>query len=369
MGRVAGVQTYENLLRILLILRSAPKIMVSGHKEPIRAMDVKQVHQVLENQGEKLSEKTVNKYLKQLETHRPPEVRVVHTGDNNKNYWALSANSPLNDSAISDFEAAMIYLSSEVLESILPPTLKKHLAINREHGREIVNSARPIGILPANSPQWALKLVNRVWVEKPPVLNGEIQEEIFSAVRAKKRLRISYLSNERRHAGESPIISEVSPVRIIQHGDARLYLIVTDSSNEKLFDHHDVRHGEYRRLAVHRIKSAEQLDQDAVYPEEIHQQIDAEPGFGWEGQIELKALISTGIALRLEECPLNNSQKLTMREGSDWHLLEVTIDQNWELRWWVLSHGKHIMIQEPARFREEIIEHFATGFAQYQSNP
>ena len=367
MGRVAGVQTYENLIRILFILRDAPKVVFSAEGKQIQGMTVKQVHQELESQGEKLAEKTVNKYLKQLEIQRPPQVTLVHTGEKNINYWALPENSPLNDSTVSDFEAAMICLSSELLEPLLPPTLQRHLTISRERAMGILSNARPMGILPDNSPLWALKLVNRVWIEKPPELDGGVQEVLFNAIRAKKRLRISYLSNQRRHAGQGPVTSEVSPVRLVQHGDARLYLIVAEINNPDEFNRHDTASDDYRRLAVHRIQSAEQIDQDVSFPESLRTKIDQEPGFGWKGKIQLKALVSTGVGMRLEECALNETQKLTITDRAEWHPLEVEIDDNWELRWWVLSNGSHIVIQEPIEFRNEIANNFRDGFSNYFS--
>jgi len=367
MPRVAGVRIYENLISILFILRDAPKISIyeNGKQILVQGMAVKDIHKSLENQGERLKSATVNRYLNQLETQRPPQVELVHTGDKNAKYWALPENSPLRNTTISDFEAAMIVLSSQALESVLPPTLRQHLKIAQERAQGKLNNFGSMGVLPENSPIWVLKLINRVWVEKPPALSGNIQEIIFNALRAKKRLRIKYLSNDRAHKNQPAIESYVSPVRLIQHGDARLYLIVTESSNTELFDHHDAQHRKYHRLAVHRIKEAELIDQEAVFPTELQNLIDAEPGFGWAGKIKLKALISTGIALRLEECALNETQNLSIKEGSDWHLLEVVVDHNWELRWWILSHGKHIIVQEPKEFRDELSDHFKIGYQQY----
>lgn len=365
MGRVAGVQTYENLIRILFILRDAPKILMSDGKSQIRAMTVRQVHHELVNQGEKVAEKTVNKYLKQLETQRPPQVKLVHTGEKNLNYWALPENSPLNDATISDFEAAMICLSSELLEPLLPPTLQRHLTISRERAHEILQNARPVGVLPENSPLWTLKLIQRVWIEKPPQLAGNIQEVIFNAIRAKKRLRITYLSNERRQLGHGPLTSEVSPVRLVQHGDARLYLIVSEIESDELRDLNEADGEDYRRLAVHRIHTAEQLEKSVHFSDELLLKIDREPGFGWKGRIQLKALINERIALRLDECALNSTQKLSPTNSPGWHRLEVEIDDNWDLRWWVLSHGKHIVVLDPPDFRNEIADHFASGFRNY----
>jgi predicted DNA-binding transcriptional regulator YafY len=365
MGRVAGIQTYENLLRILFILRDAPKIALPDVGSLVRAMTIKQVHKALESQGERLAEKTVNKYLKQLEMQRPPLVNLVYTGEKNTHYWGIAHNSPLNDSSVTDLEAAMICLSSDLLEPLLPPTLKQYLTSSRERAQEIIYNARPIGVLPSNSPLKNLKLINRVGVETPPMLDGERQEIIFKALQSKKRLRISYFSNQRRFRGKQPISGEVSPVQLVQHGDARLYLIVTGVSWIEGVDSQETDTNDYLRLAVHRICKAELLDEEAIFSDELIKKIEKETGFGWKGNIRLKALIGTNLAMRLHECPINSTQNLVIKESEEWHSLEVTIDNNWELKWWVLSHGKMIIINEPPEFRDEIADHFREGFNHY----
>lgn len=331
-------------------------------------MTVAQIHAALTHQGNVLETKTVNGYLKDLETQTPHQVECIFDPGNGPKYWRLAPNSPLNDNSISDFEAAMICMSSELLEPLLPPALRQHLAISRDRAKEILLHSGHIGVLPANSPIWALKLINRIWVEKPPVLDGTILEVIFNATRAKKRIRIAYLSS--RSKRESLPASEitVSPVRLIQHADARLYLIATDIDNDLSLSQKQVESSSsnYQRLALHRVKSATMLDESAVFSEELQSQIDREPGFGWRGKIKLKALIHLGIAVRLEESPINDTQTIATTENKEWFLLDVEIDRNWELSWWVLSNGKFITILEPQDFREEIADHFRSGIEHYQ---
>ncbi|MFM8463167.1 MAG: WYL domain-containing protein, partial [Burkholderiaceae bacterium] len=62
---------------------------------------------------------------------------------------------------------------------------------------------------------------------------------------------------------------------------------------------------------------------------------------------------------------LNETQTLSPSIEEDWFELNVEIDHNWELRWWVLSNGKFIIIQEPKQFRDEIADHFFIGSKQY----
>ena len=367
MPRVAGVRTYQNLFSVLFILRSAREIeLPDGTRE--RAMTVAQIHAALTHQGSALEAKTGNGYLKDLETQTPHQVECIYDPGNGPKYWRLAPGSPLNDNSISDFEAAMICMSSELLEPLLPPALQQHLAISRDRAKEILLHSGQIGVLPANSPIWVLKLINRIWVEKPPVLDGAIQEVIFNAIRTRKRIRITYLSSRSKREGLPASEITVSPVRLIQHGDARLYLIATDIDNDSSLSLTQLENKEnaYRRLALHRIKSATMLNEPVEFSEELQYQIDREPGFGWRGKINLKALVHIGIALRLEESPLNDTQELTPTANQDWFLLQVEIDRNWELRWWVLSHGKFISILEPQDFREEIADHFRSGIEHYQ---
>jgi hypothetical protein len=366
MPRVAGVRTYQNLFSVLFILRSAREIeLPDGSRE--KAMTVAQIHSALSHQGNVLETKTVNGYLKDLETQTPHQVECIFDPGNGPKYWRLAPNSPLNDNLISDFEAAMICLSSELLEPLLPPALREHLSITRDRARDILLHSGQIGVLPPNSPIWALKLINRVWVEKPPVLDGAIQEVVFAAVRTKKRLRLSYESSSNKREGLPPSDVTVSPVQLIQHGDARLYLVATGIENHTSIplSQHKSSEQSYRRFALHRIKSAKILDEPSITSEQIQKKIDREPGFGWQGKVKLKALVHSGIALRLEESPLNETQTLSPSIEEDWFELNVEIDHNWELRWWVLSNGKFIIIQEPKQFRDEIADHFFIGSKQY----
>jgi len=331
-------------------------------------MTVAQIHAALTHQGNVLETKTVNGYLKDLETQTPHQVECIYDPGNGPKYWRLAPNSLLNDNSISDFEAAMICISSELLEPLLPPALRQHLAISRDRAKEILLHSGQIGVLPANSPIWALKLINRIWVEKPPLLDGAIQEVIFNAIRTRKRLRITYLSSQSKRAGLPASQVTISPVRLVQHGDARLYLIATDIHNgpSPPMPQQEKSREPYRRLALHRIKSATILEETADFSEDLQCQIDTEPGFGWCGKINLEALVHVGIALRLEESPLNNTQQLNPTAKHDWFLLKVEIDRNWELRWWVLSHGKFIAILGPHDFREEIADHFRSGVEHYR---
>jgi len=74
--------------------------------------------------------------------------------------------------------------------------------------------------------------------------------------------------------------------------------------------------------------------------------------FAIGGKIKLKAKVSSQIAIHLEERPLYDDQQLTQCDD-DTYLLETTVQDTNELRWWLLGFGENIEILEPLNLREE----------------
>lgn len=366
-NRRAGVETYQNLLRVLFVLRDARPVALPGETKPWRAMTAKQITDALKHQDLPPTAGTVRKYLGQLENQIPSQVECLYGIPSREKYWRLKDNSPLNREGFSDFEAAMVCLASELLEPVLPPHLRRHLEITRERARDMLDQARPIGALPADSPLWMLKLVQRIWIEAPPAIAPAMLEAVFEAVRSRRQLAIQYHSMAARREGKPAVALTVSPIRLVQHADARLYLIAADISAAGEISRHRSQSAGYRHFALHRIVGATVSASPALANPELEQVIERQPGFGWEGKIRLLALIHVDIACRLEESPINETQRLDFAAAGQRHRLEVEIDSNWELRWWILSNGKNMQVLEPASLRDEIAAHFREGCAQYDA--
>ncbi len=367
-NRRAGVETYQNMLRIMFALRDAPLVSFRNPADQIRAMTVNEIAAALERQDHPPTAATIRKYLFQLENQRPAQVEVLSETPGRERYWRLKDTSPLHRKGLSDFEAAMVCLASEILEPVLPPHLQNHLRITRERAQEMLVNARPIGAMPDDSPVWMLKLVNRVWIEPPPPVAPAVLDAVFKAVSARKRLTIQYQSMAGKRDGKPPTTVTLSPLRLVQHGDARLYLIASDIEGPGGLAQHQSQSEGYRRFALHRISSATVLNGAAVTPRpELERLIESQPGFEWQGKIELVAMIHTDIALRLGESPINDTQRIVYQAGEKWHRFEVMVDLNWELRWWILSNGSHMIVHEPKALRDEIAAHFRDGEALYRS--
>ncbi|MNC77431.1 hypothetical protein D3C75_1293860 [compost metagenome] len=48
------------------------------------------------------------------------------------------------------------------------------------------------------------------------------------------------------------------------------------------------------------------------------------------------------------------------------HRLRATVEDGWGLRWWVLSQGAGVVIEQPSQLRMEIARTLVEAAAQYQ---
>lgn len=127
--------------------------------------------------------------------------------------------------------------------------------------------------------------------------------------------------------------------------DNLIYLVAT------LNDHEDP-----RQLLAHRMKSIRLLpERPTTVPEGFTLQgyIDSgEFGYPLGGMIKLKALFDEGATTYLYETKLAPNQKLTGKpEGKV--LLEATVRDDVQLRWWLKGFGEQVEVVEPVGIRKE----------------
>ncbi len=80
--------------------------------------------------------------------------------------------------------------------------------------------------------------------------------------------------------------------------------------------------------------------------------------------VELQAWVSDPLARQLREAPLSVDMQLTALEQG--HRLRATVEDGWGLRWWVLSQGAGVVIEQPSELRTEISKTLVEAAAQYQ---
>ena len=87
-----------------------------------------------------------------------------------------------------------------------------------------------------------------------------------------------------------------------------------------------------------------------------------QPALG-EG-IEIQAWVSDPLARQLREAPLSVDMQLTALEQG--HRLRATVEDGGPLRWWVLSQGAEMVIEQPSELRTDIAKTLVDAAAQYQ---
>jgi predicted DNA-binding transcriptional regulator YafY len=81
--------------------------------------------------------------------------------------------------------------------------------------------------------------------------------------------------------------------------------------------------------------------------------------------VEMQAWVSDSLARQLREAPLSVDMQLTALDQG--HRLRATVDDGGPLRWWVLSQGADMVVEQPSELRAEIAKTLADAAAQYSN--
>lgn len=76
--------------------------------------------------------------------------------------------------------------------------------------------------------------------------------------------------------------------------------------------------------------------------------------FGTHEKIQLEAWVSEGLARLLQEAPISHDMLLVAEEEGS--RLTATVNDSWELKWWILSHAGSIQVGKPEQLRGEIVQ-------------
>lgn len=166
-----------------------------------------------------------------------------------------------------------------------------------------------------------------------------MHEEVYEALLLNRQLHVFYKSR----GYDKPREYDINPIGLVLK-DGLFYLVCTFG------DYEDI-----RLLTLHRMEAAKKLDIPCTIPAgfDLDNYISSgELDFAIGGDIKLKALISKEMAFHLEERPLNADQKITDSDGGSW-LLEATIQDTSELRWWLMGFGQYVEVLEPVSLRNE----------------
>jgi predicted DNA-binding transcriptional regulator YafY len=186
----------------------------------------------------------------------------------------------------------------------------------------------------------------------PPRINQAVLEIVQDSLLHDKQICARYRAAGSNESNEVVL----HPLGLVQR-DAATYLVAT------AFHYRDI-----RLYALHRIRRAECLEATANRPERfsLEDYVDqGAMGFGVGESVELKGKIHKDFAFYLRETPLSEDMK--MLGDGEWLDFSATVRDTWQLKWWLRSYAESIVIQEPKRFRDDIVADLKSTLNHYES--
>ena len=245
--------------------------------------------------------------------------------------------------------ALALRMAEEYLQAVLPPPTLKLLRPYFRHARTVLANTE-LGA-------WASKvrIIHRGPDLIPPAVPTEVHDAVYEALLGGKQLRVTY----RRRGGATSNERLLHPAGLVTRTGI-LYLVAS------VGDYSDLRH-----FALHRMTGAQVLAEKARPASgfNLDRHVRADDAFAYplsEGPMSLKLLVNDAVVEHLSESRLSNDQRIT--PGPDGKtLVEATVADTRELRWWLRGFGDHVEVQSPAWLRLEFKEHGRSLHELYES--
>jgi predicted DNA-binding transcriptional regulator YafY len=328
----------DTLLRQWAMLRFIPRLP--------RKVDTTNLQYELAKAGHDINLRTIQRDLNKLS-----EVLPLVADNAKPQGWSWAADAKVIDLPALDPQAALTFqLVESYMQRLLPASTLNYLqpwfhaanGVLDKHDNGLARWPDKIRVLPRGLPQ------------KAPDIAPDIAEAIYQAVLLERQLQITYpgkneQTEERSHA--------VHPLALVVR-DRVVYLIC-------IFDGYT----DPRQLAMHRILSAEILNETAQRPEGFS--IDAYIAQGEFGvllnpqPIVLEAEFFRHLSVHLLESPIADDQTIEDVDEEN-VLLRATVPDTLELRLWLKSFGDEVAVLEPPALRQEFREMAENLTSYYQ---
>ncbi|MBL4759446.1 MAG: WYL domain-containing protein [Mariprofundaceae bacterium] len=305
-----------------------------------------QLVQDLAAEGFNVGTRTIQRDLIKLSTTFP---LVCDNRDKPYGWSWLKDSQVMNIPGMGTHAALAFYLAKKHLEIMLPKETSHHLKPHFDMAGKILD-AMPSD---AGAPAWRdkIRVHRRGQFLTPPAIQAEVQEQVYEALLLNRKIKVSYCGRNDTEEKEQ----EVNPLGIVLK-DGLIYLVCS------YWDYSDI-----RLMTLHRMSAAQRMDIPSKVPEGFN--LDAyiasgEMDFSVGDEIHLKARISENMAVHLQERPLHTTQIISEIDDEQ-ILLDVTVQDTNELRWWLLGFGDQVEILKPDNLREHfrsIAENMAKSY-------
>ena len=179
-----------------------------------------------------------------------------------------------------------------------------------------------------------------------PTLSADVLKDVQDALLANEQLEGDYLAMD----ASTPKTMRLHPLALVNRGPVT-YLVAT------VWDYTDV-----RLVALHRITNVKRLYEPVQRPADFNLDTYIASGalqFGSGETLRLEARVSDGLARILSETALSADQ--TIKDG----VLAATVQDSWQLNWWLLSQGDAITVMGPKVLREKVLGALQRALAAY----
>ena len=301
--------------------------------------------------GYNVSVRTVQRDLKELSEIFPIELNDKNPRDYG---WRWTKGANLDIPGMSVSEALAMRLVEMHMKQLLPTTMLKgldgvfHLAQskldkiekqNNNHSKDWLNKVRVV------APTQPLL---------PPLVNENIQASIYQALLENRQIATTYQSMSSGISKEYVL----HPLGLIMRG-AVSYLVAS------AWDYDQV-----RLYALHRFSKAEIQNAAIKAPEGFNLDNAITSGlaeFANQGEpIQLELRCADWVAAHLAETPLSADQKIEP-EADGWVRLTATVNDTWQLNWWLMGQGAGIEVHAPTNLRAKIENRLADALKPYRT--
>ena len=345
---MAQIDKKSTLLRQWEMMRMLT-VSRSDSKHDGRWDKASEVTAKLNDAGYDVSVRTVQRDLKELSEIFPIELNDKNARDYG---WRWIKGANLDIPGMSVPEALAMRMVETHLKQLLPASMLDGLSgvfslaksrldevekQNSNHSKDWLNKVR---VVPPAQPLL------------PPVVNEAAQASIYQGLLEGKQLGARYQSA----GSDQPKDYVLHPLGLIMRG-AVTYLVASAWAYD-----------EARLYALHRFSTVEILDAAAKAPEGFDLDTAIASGladFANQGKpIQLELRCTEWVAGFLAETPLAADQTITA-ETDGWMRVMATVNDTWQLRWWLLGQGDGLEVCGPEFLRLAIEEELVAACQPY----
>ncbi len=314
----------DALLRQLAMLRLIPR-------SP-RSTDAPTIRKKLAEEGFEVDVRTVQRDLETLSSLFP-----LGRDETGKPYrWSWDRNALHELPGMDPPTALTLALAHRFLDRLLP---RSSLRLLEPHFRNAENQLKELRSRDFSAWPGKVRVLPQGQRLIPAEVDPSVLEVVYEALLKGRRFSCSY----RRKGERAAKAYEVNPLGLVVR-DAVSYLVAT------LWDYPDP-----LQLTLHRMSRPALLEKPAtaVAGFDLDRYI-AEGAFGYrlsEQPIRLKVRFAKAPAQHLYETALGQDQTLTEEPDTQTVLLEATVLDTEELRWWLLGFGDQVEVLEPGALR------------------